>query len=171
MTEEWGLARGCGSDVAEPPFAEGNELGELVAAPGYLGAREQAVECIIGGPVRMTVAGKATGKVRRNDPPDKLEGVTEMSPRKSRILVGVEGDPAECCVNPEVVAAALEREPERIARFVDGARAPGVDSFLIVEPSLCDAWRVDDFEDVILDPAQREGLCATDWAGMGRRRG
>ena len=84
-----------------------------------------------------------------------------MAPRQRRVVELLERDPPERDVDPEVVAAPLEREPEGVAGRLDVPLAPELHPFLVVELHLGDAARVDELEVGAAEPVQAQAARAS----------
>ena len=77
-------------------------------------AGDQAVHRVVERPVRGMLRG-SDRRSRGDGPLGQLEGVAEVPPGERRVAEVVEGDPPEGDMDPDVVAAPLEREPEGVA--------------------------------------------------------
>src|SRR5581483_6175630 len=106
-------------------------------------AGHQAVDGVVERLVRDPMARQATAEPGRKTALGQLEGVTEMPSCQLRVAVFLQRDPAERHVNPEIVAAPLERESERIAGRFRVARMPELDTFFVIELHFADTARMD----------------------------
>ena len=110
-------------------------------------------------------------------PVGQFEGVAEVAAGERRVVEILERDPPERDVDPEVIAAPLERVPEGVAGAFGVAGLPDLDPFLVVELHLGDAAGVDQLEVVAAEPSEvqaagapRRGRRACGPAGRRARR-
>ena len=113
------------------PLARGKRRRERPERRGFGGLAERVVtrrEALDGfeeGPVRRAVGDQSPRETRGDRALAQLEGVAVVSSGQGRLAELMQRDPAEGDVDPDIVAATLQRVPERVLSGLDGVLVPG----------------------------------------------